>query len=68
MKDTADRLRDVARAEGIYSEDFRKYPNYALADATGEELYGEENLARLIEIRDSIDPNRIMDLAGGFVF
>ena len=36
------------------------------ADTPAEKLYGVENTARLRQIRDQIDPDRIMDLAGGY--
>ncbi|KAL2130285.1 hypothetical protein VTI74DRAFT_6679 [Chaetomium olivicolor] len=60
------KLRQVAVEEDIYKETFTDYPNYALTETTGERLYGSRNAARLRAIRDRIDPDRIMDLAGGF--
>jgi FAD/FMN-containing dehydrogenase len=65
MKDSVARLKEVAIAEGIYDAEFAIYPNYASADTTPEELYGK-NLPRLREIRQAVDPKRVMDLAGGF--
>ncbi|KAB5572573.1 hypothetical protein GE09DRAFT_1025996 [Coniochaeta sp. 2T2.1] len=65
MKDSIARLKKFAVAEGIYDPDFTVYPNYAISNTTAEELYGA-NTERLREIRDRIDPERIMDLAGGF--
>jgi hypothetical protein len=59
-------LKEVARVEGIYRDTFSAYPNYALSSTTAEELYGVQNAARLRAIRDQIDPDRVMDLAGGF--
>ena len=67
MRGSLDRLKVVAASEGIYNDTFTQYPNYALFDATAEELYGEENAGRLSKIRDTIDPDKIMGLAGGFV-
>ncbi|KAL2170607.1 hypothetical protein VTG60DRAFT_4620 [Thermothelomyces hinnuleus] len=64
---TLDTLKRVATEEGIYREDFPDYPNYALSGTSAEKLYGETNAVRLRQIRDQIDPDRIMDLAGGFV-
>ncbi|KAL2182095.1 uncharacterized protein P884DRAFT_306171 [Thermothelomyces heterothallicus CBS 202.75] len=64
---TLDTLKRVATEEGIYREDFPDYPNYALSGTSAEKLYGETNAGRLRQIRDQIDPDRIMDLAGGFV-
>lgn len=66
MKQTLETLKKVAVDDGIYSDAFTYYPNYSLSDATPQELYGNENAARLARIRDQIDPNRIMELAGGF--
>jgi hypothetical protein len=66
MRQSIATLKQVAMAEGIYQETFPAYSNYALAGTTAEELYGAQNAARLRAIRDQIDPDRIMDLAGGF--
>ncbi|OIW31661.1 FAD-binding domain-containing protein [Coniochaeta ligniaria NRRL 30616] len=65
MKESLARLKKVATAQGIYDPEFAVYPNYASASTTAEELYGA-NTQRLREIKDQIDPKRIMDLAGGF--
>lgn len=59
-------LKQVARDEGIYQDDFPDYSNYALPDTTAVKLYGAQNAARLAAIRDQIDPDRVMELAGGF--
>ncbi|KAH6612288.1 hypothetical protein B0J18DRAFT_452588 [Chaetomium sp. MPI-SDFR-AT-0129] len=59
-------VKKVAAAEGIYQEDFLEYNNYAIATTPSEKLYGAENLARLRAIRDVYDPERVMDLTGGF--
>jgi len=67
MRDSLERLKEVAIQEGIYDDRFTQYPNYALASSTAEELYGLQNAARLREIREKFDPERIMDLAGGFI-
>ncbi|KAK0649838.1 hypothetical protein B0T16DRAFT_410762 [Cercophora newfieldiana] len=66
MRESIQRLKKVAIEDGIYGSDFTQYPNYALAPATAEELYGIGNAARLRSIRRRIDPDRIMDLVGGF--
>ncbi|KAK3484765.1 hypothetical protein B0T13DRAFT_486087 [Neurospora crassa] len=67
MKQTVETLKKVAMDDGIYNSDaFTYYPNYSLFDATPEQLYGKENAARLARIRDQVDPDRIMELAGGF--
>lgn len=67
MRGSLDRLKVVAAEEGIYDNSLTQYPNYALFDATGEELYGKVNAKRLRKIRDAVDPERVMELAGGFV-
>ncbi len=59
-------LKQVGREEGIYKDSFPEYPNYALSGTSAETLFGSRNAARLREIRDKIDPERVMDLAGGF--
>ncbi|KAK3400816.1 hypothetical protein B0T20DRAFT_390681 [Sordaria brevicollis] len=66
MKQTLETLKKVAIEDGIYSDAFTYYPNYSLFDATPQELYGNENAARLARIRDQYDPERVMELAGGF--
>jgi hypothetical protein len=65
MKASVARLKKVAMAQGIHDPEFTVYPNYAIANTTAEELYGK-NTKRLREIKERIDPKRIMDLAGGF--
>jgi FAD/FMN-containing dehydrogenase len=67
MRDSVNRLRQVAIQEGIYKPDFTQYPNYSITNTTAEALYGPENTRRLREIRKVIDPKGVMDLAGGFV-
>lgn len=66
MKQSIAQLKQVAISEGIYRETYTAYPNYAISTNTAEEVYGA-NTARLRAIRESIDPTRIMDFAGGFV-
>ncbi|ROW05742.1 hypothetical protein VMCG_05184 [Cytospora schulzeri] len=59
-------IKDVAVEEGLFKDSFTAYPNYAIAGTTAEELYGTANAARLKTIKNSIDPTRVMELAGGF--
>lgn len=59
-------LKQVATEEGIYEDTFLDYSNYVFSDTPAEKMYGVENTKRLREIRDRVDPDRIMDLAGGF--
>jgi hypothetical protein len=66
MQKSVDTLTEVAKAEGIWSEDNYSYPNYALYTYTGDQIYGPKNAARLREIQTRVDPYGIMRLAGGF--
>lgn len=59
-------IKEVAIKEGVFKESFTAYPNYAIGDTTAEELYGTSNMARLRDIKASIDPDEVMELAGGF--
>lgn len=59
-------LKQVGREEGIYKDSFPEYSNYALACTSAEKLFGIRNAARLGRVRDEVDPERVMDLAGGF--
>jgi len=68
MQQSVNHLTEVAKAEGIYSEDMYVYPNYALDTYTGAQLYGPTNAARLRAIQARYDPNGVMQLAGGFTF
>lgn len=43
------------------------YTNYALFGTPLEQMYGK-NVPRLREIRKRYDPDRVMDLTGGFRF
>ncbi|OJD37898.1 fad-binding domain-containing protein [Diplodia corticola] len=67
MRASVNHLKQVAQQEGIYSpDDFAAYPNYAIANTTAVELYGRKNAARLRSIRSQVDPDGVMDLAGGW--
>ncbi|KAM0791645.1 hypothetical protein ACM66B_006081 [Microbotryomycetes sp. NB124-2] len=66
MKKSAELLLDIARKEGQAVDPQIRYPNYALADTPLVELYGQDNLARLKQIKQKYDPTRVMDLTGGF--
>lgn len=68
MQQSINHLIDVAKAEGIWSNDMYVYPNYALDTYTGAKLYGPTNAARLRAIQAKYDPNGVMRLAGGFTF
>jgi hypothetical protein len=66
IQQSIDHLTEVAKAEGIYSEDTPAYPNYALSTYSGSQIYGAANAARLRDIREQYDPDGVMLLAGGF--
>ena len=65
--------KDLGEALSAYASDvdgqdlsaYYIYPNYALADVRVEDMYGE-NLEKMREVRERVDPNRLMALAGGF--
>ena len=67
LRDGAKTIHDVAIADGQNLSDAAVYVNYALFDTPLENMYGG-NSARLHRIKDKIDPERVMDLAGGFKF
>ena len=52
MRDSVQRLVDVAKSEGIYVE--VKYPNYAVTGTSSEQLYGSANANRLKKIRKQV--------------
>lgn len=66
MVNAISELREVAKQEGIFDESSAVYPNYAIAGTTAEQLYGSANAARLRTIKASVDPDGVMNLAGGF--
>lgn len=66
MQASVNTLKNVAIQEGIYNPNSTAYPNYAITGTTAQELYGSQNTARLSAIRGSVDPDSIMELAGGF--
>lgn len=68
MQQSINTLTEVAKKEGIYSEEMYAYPNYALATYTGAQLYGPVNAKRMRKIRERVDPQGVMLLAGGFTF
>jgi len=67
LRDGAKTIHDVAIADGQNLSHAAVYVNYALFDTPLEDMYGG-NLARLHRIKAKIDPERVMDLAGGFKF
>jgi hypothetical protein len=67
LRDGAMTIHDVEIEDGQNLTNAAVYVNYALFDTPLEEMYGG-NVARLRSIKDKIDPERVMDLAGGFKF
>lgn len=63
MEESAARLQ--ASAPG--TEQLSLYGNYALPDTPLEAIYGE-NVERLTSIKEVVDPENVMGLAGGFKF
>jgi hypothetical protein len=59
-------LKQVAINEGIYPSDSTAYPNYAVSGISATDLYDAANAARLASVRQQIDPNSVMEPAGGF--
>ena len=60
-------VHDVAVADGQNLSHAAVYVNYTLFDTPLEDMYGG-NLARLRSIKAKINPERVMDLMGGFKF
>jgi len=67
LRDGAKTIRGVAIADGQDLSHAAVYVNYSLFDTPLEDMYGG-TLARLRSIKAKIDPERVMDLAGGFKF
>jgi hypothetical protein len=67
LHEGAQTIRNVALADGQDLSTAAVYVNYALFDTPLEEMYGG-NVARLRQIKSEVDPNRVMDLTGGFKF
>ena len=58
-------VTEAAVADGQNVSHAAVYPNYALFDTPLEDIYGA-NLPRLHAIKQKVDPNNVMGLAGGF--
>ena len=67
LRDGAKTIRDVALADGQNLSNAAVYVNFAIFDSPLEDMYGG-NVARLHQIKTEIDPEGVMDLAGGFKF
>jgi FAD/FMN-containing dehydrogenase len=64
-KESTAQLQNVAAADGVLGS--FSYVNYAIYDTPLEAMYGD-NVQRLKEIKHRVDPQNIMNLAGGFRF
>ena len=67
IRESADSLRAAAQKDGQDVKHAAVYSNYALFDTPLADMYGE-NVPRLRAIRQTIDPEDVMGLAGGFKF
>ncbi|KAL0951020.1 hypothetical protein HGRIS_007761 [Hohenbuehelia grisea] len=67
IEQSARRITDVARADGQDIDSGAIYPNYAPPGTPLEEMY-DSNLGRLRALRAVVDPDRVMDLCGGWKF
>ncbi|CAO1620321.1 unnamed protein product [Jaminaea pallidilutea] len=68
LQETAQRVTNKARSEGLYSDDLLLYPNYALDTTPVDRLYDAGSLSRLRQIRSRIDPKNVMGLTTFFEF
>ena len=67
LRQISNTIRAVAIADGQDVLDAALYPNYALFGTSLNDMYGG-NVERLRQIRAEIDPEYVMNLAGGWRF
>ena len=67
MKEMEGNITALAVAEGQDVADAARYGNEALGDTPVAEIYGA-NIERLKRIREAVDPDNVMGLAGGYKF
>ena len=67
LRQISNTIRAVAIADGQEVLDAALYPNYALFGTSLNDMYGG-NVERLRQIRAEIDPEYVMNLAGGWRF
>ncbi|KAF8329196.1 FAD-binding domain-containing protein [Amanita rubescens] len=67
IRESADRIRDAAIADGQDISNAPLYPNYAIFDTPLEDMYGG-NVGRLEALKQTVDPSNVMGLAGGWKF
>ncbi|SRR6266403_5272064 len=67
MRNISDTIHAAALADGQNVSHAAKYPNYALFGTPLEDMYGG-NVERLRKIRETVDPEDVMGLTGGWKF
>ncbi|VDC03789.1 unnamed protein product [Peniophora sp. CBMAI 1063] len=66
LQNTIQGIRNKAIELGQDVAQVGEYANYALFTTPSVDIYGPDNLKRLQEIQEAVDPERIFDLTGGF--
>lgn len=67
IRESAQKLQLYAIEQGLSDPNPIVYPNYAIFDTPFVKMYGA-NVARLQAIKEKVDPENVMGLAGGFKF
>ncbi|GLB39882.1 putative oxygen-dependent FAD-linked oxidoreductase family protein [Lyophyllum shimeji] len=67
-RQSAARIKELAVREGQKVADAPTYPNLAIYDTPLEAMYGTDNVAKLKALKNKVDPENVMGLAGGFKF
>jgi hypothetical protein len=67
LRESVKIVHDVALADGQNVSHAAVYSNYALFSTPLKDMFGT-NLPRLSKIKTEIDPEKVIDLAGGFRF
>ena len=67
MKEMEGNITALAVAEGQDVANAARYGNEALGGTPVAEIYGA-NVERLRQIREAVDPDNVMGLAGGYKF
>ena len=67
IRQSAARIRDVAIQDGQDITKAPLYPNYAMFDTPLSDMYGD-NVDKLRSLKQRVDPQNVMGLAGGFKF
>lgn len=67
-KESARLLTDLANSEGQNLSQYTLYPNYAIAGTSPADLFGQQNAARLAQLKQQYDPSNVMGLTTYFSF